>query len=137
MAPHCVSFTPGSYVRFGNLDIILLSEDLLTEPVAITHPRVTPGFRVRFGSLDFVPPKEDTRLASQPAPLLCLTTPIEVATAVGALQLCAPEAPSSEDDELHTFDYRRFERQLSAFLGPQPSQEDLRHLFFSVANITT
>lgn len=34
-----------------------------------------------------------------------------------------------------TFDYKRLGRLLSAFLGPQPSQEDLRHFFFSYTNI--
>ena len=51
------------------------------------------------------------------------------------LQLHAPEARALGSDQLLSFDYGRLERQLGAFLGPQPSREDLCHLTFSIANV--
>ena len=47
----------------------------------------------------------------------------------------APEARAPGSDQLLGFDYGRLERQLGAFLGPQPSRENLHHLTFSFANV--
>jgi hypothetical protein len=44
------------------------------------------------------------------------------------------KAHASRSDQLLNFDYERLERQLDVFLGPRPSQEDLRYLSFSFAN---
>ena len=50
-------------------------------------------------------------------------------------RLHASEAHAPKSGQLLDFDYGRLEHQLSIFLGPQPSQEDLRHLTFSFANV--
>ena len=44
------------------------------------------------------------------------------------------EAHVPRSDRLLGFDYGRLEHQLDAFLGPLPSQEELRRLTFSFAN---
>jgi hypothetical protein len=49
--------------------------------------------------------------------------------------LHAPKARASGGDQLLDFDYERLERQLNAFLGPRPFQEDLRYLSFSFTNV--
>ena len=59
-----------------------------------------------------------------------------IAEALEELQLHALEARAFGSDQLLDFDYGRLERQLSAFLSPRPSWEDLRHLTFSFANVT-
>ena len=46
-----------------------------------------------------------------------------------------PKAHAPGSSQLLDFDYERLERKLGVFLGPQPSQEDLRHLTFSFANV--
>ena len=53
------------------------------------------------------------------------------------MQLHALEARTPGSDQLLGFDYGRLERQLGAFLGPRPSQEDLRRLTFSFTNVMT
>ena len=47
----------------------------------------------------------------------------------------ATEARAPGSDQLLGFDYERLEHQLGTFLGPRPSQEDLRHLTFSFVNV--
>jgi hypothetical protein len=91
-----------------------------------------------FENLDFIITTEE-ELAWAPAPVqplhsACIDTVIE---ALEELQLHAPEARAPGSDQLLDFDYERLDRQLDAFLGPQPSQEDLCHLSFSFANIMT
>ena len=54
--------------------------------------------------------------------------------ALEELQLHAPEARVLGSDRLLGFDYGRLERQLDAFLGLRPSQEELRCLTFSFTN---
>ena len=44
-----------------------------------------------------------------------------IAEVLEELQLHAPEAYAPGSDQLLGFDYGRLERQLDAFLGPQPS----------------
>ena len=60
-----------------------------------------------------------------------------IAEALEELQLHALEAHTPRSDQLLGFDYGRLERQLGAFLGPQPSREDLRCLTFSFTNVMT
>ena len=91
-----------------------------------------PGTHVRFGDLDFIVTTEPT--AVQPLHFGGLNAIVE---ALEELQLYAPEAHAPGCDQLLGFDYGRLERRLSAFLGPRPSQEDLRRLTFSFANVMT
>ena len=58
-----------------------------------------------------------------------------ITEALEELQLHALEACTPGSDQLLDFDYGRLKRQLGGFLGPRPSQEDLRHLTFSFANV--
>ena len=91
---------------------------------------------MRFGDLDFIVMMERelalAPTAAQPLPYPSLDA---IAEALEELQLHALEAHAPGGDQLLGFDYGRLERQLSAFLGPQPSREDLRHLTFSFANV--
>ena len=97
-----------------------------------------PGMHVRFGDLDFIVTMEGglamAHVAIRPLHSTGLDT---IAEALEELQMHAPEARAPRSNQLLDFDYGRLERQLVAFLGPQPSQEDLRHLTFSFANIMT
>jgi len=58
-----------------------------------------------------------------------------ITKALEELRLHAPEASTPGIGRPLDFDYGKLERQLGVFLGPQPSQEDLRHLTFSFANV--
>jgi len=58
-----------------------------------------------------------------------------IAEALEELQLHAPKARTPRSNHLLDFDYRRSERQLSAFQGPRPSREELCHLTFSFTNV--
>ena len=82
---------------------------------------------VRFGSLDFFVTAEG-ELAWAPTSIQLLRSTGLDATveALEELQLHAPEARAPGSDQLLGFDYGRLERQRDAFLGPQPSREDLR-----------
>ena len=60
-------------------------------------------------------------------PLHCTGLDV-IAEALEELQLHAPEACALRSNQLLDFDYERLERQLGAFLGHQPSREDLCHL---------
>ena len=95
-----------------------------------------PGTHVRFGDLDFIITMEEELVRApiviQPLYSTGLDT---IAEALEELQLHAPEAHAPGSDQLLGFDYGRLERQLGAFLGPQQSREDLRHLTLSFANV--
>ena len=91
---------------------------------------------MHFGDLDFIVTAEGD-MAMAPATIRPLhSTGLNTITeALEELQLCAPEARAPRSDQLLDFDYGRLERQLSTFLGPRPSQENLRHLTFSFTNV--
>ena len=97
-----------------------------------------PGAHMCFGNLDFIVTMEG-ELAQVPATVQPLHSAglDAIAEALEELQLQAPEAHALGSDQLLDFHYGRLERQLDAFLGPRPSQEDLRCLTFSFANIMT
>ena len=96
------------------------------------------GTHVRFGNLDFIITIEG-ELAQVPAAVQPLHSASldAIAKALDELQLHAPEAHVPRSNQLLGFDYGRLERQLGAFLGHQPSREDLRRLTFSFANVMT
>ena len=91
---------------------------------------------MRFGDLDFIIMMEgelaQATAAVQPLHSTSLCT---ITEALEELRMQASEAHAPESDQLLNFDYGRLERQLGAFLGPQLSWEDLRHLIFSFANV--
>jgi hypothetical protein len=60
-----------------------------------------------------------------------------VVGALEELQLSAPEAHAPKRDQLLNFDFRKLEHQLTVYLGPHPSWEDLCALTFSFINIMT
>ena len=93
---------------------------------------------MRFENLDFIVMMEG-ELAQVPTAVQPLHSAgvDAIAEALEELQLHAPKAHTPRSDQLLVFDYGRIERQLGAFLGPRPSQEDLRCLTFSFANIMT
>ena len=97
-----------------------------------------PDTHVCFGSLNFIITTEG-ELAQVPAAVqpLHFTGLDTIADALEELQLHAPETRTPGSDQLLGFDYGRLERQLGAFLGPRPSQEDLRRLTFSFTNVMT
>ena len=97
-----------------------------------------PGVHVRFGNLDFIV-MTGGELVQAPIVVQPLhSTGLDViAEALKELQLHAPEAHAPGSDQLLSFNYGRLERQLSAFLGPRPSREDLGRLTFSFTNIMT
>ena len=94
-----------------------------------------PGMHVHFGNLDFIVTTEgevaQVTAAVQPLHSVGLNMIVE---ALEELQLHASEAHVLGSDRLLSFDYRRLERQLNAFLGPRPSREEPRCLTFSFAN---
>ena len=94
------------------------------------------GVHVRFGDIDFIITMEG-ELAQAPTAIQPLhPAGLNVITeALEELQLHALEARAPRSNQLLGFDYGRLEHQLNAFLGPRPSQEDLRHLTFSFANV--
>ena len=91
---------------------------------------------MRFGNLDFIITIEG-ELAQVPTTVQPLhsTSLDAIAEALEELQLHPPESHTPGSDLLLGFDYGRLERQLGAFLGPQPSREDLHHLTFSFTNV--
>ena len=93
---------------------------------------------MHFENLDFIATTEgelaQVPAAVQPLHSAGLNTIIE---ALKKLQLHASVACAPRSDQLLDFDYGRFERQLGAFLGPRPSQEDLHRLTFLFANVMT
>ena len=97
-----------------------------------------PGVHVCFGDLDFIITTEGelvmAPVAVRPLHSTSLDAIVEV---LKELQLHASEAHAPKSDQLLDFDYGRLERQLGAFLGPRPSQENLHHLTFSFANVIT
>ena len=78
-----------------------------------------PSAHVRFRDLDFIVMMEgelaQAATAVQPLHSAGLDA---IAEALEELQLHAPEARVPGSDQLLGFNYRRLERQLSAFLGP-------------------
>ena len=97
-----------------------------------------PGAHVRFGELNFIAMAEG-ELARAPAaaqPLYSIGLSA-IAEALEELLLHAPVVRTAGSDQLLNFDYEKLELQLSTFLGPQPSWEDLCHLTFSLTNIIT
>ena len=90
-----------------------------------------PGTHMRFGDLDFIITTEE-ELVMAPAAVQSLhSTRLDTITeALEELQLHTLEAHAPRDDQLLNFDYGRLECQLSVFLGPRPSWEDLCHLTF-------
>ena len=99
--------------------------------------RLAPGTHVRFGSLDFVATEEGklTR-APVPAQLPHSTSLDTIIDTLGELRVNTLEARVPGGDKPPSFDWVRFERQLNAFLGPRPSQEDMSCLTFSLTNVT-
>ena len=97
-----------------------------------------PGVHVHFGGLDFIITTKG-ELARAPIVIQPLHSASldAVAEALEELWLHSPEAHAPGSSQLLDFDYRRLERQLGTFLGPQPSWEDLCHLTFSLTNIIT
>ena len=91
---------------------------------------------VCFGNLDFIITM-DGELARAPIVIQPLhSADLDViAEALEELRLHAPEAHALGSSQLLGFDYGRLECQLSVFLGSRPSQENLRHLTFSFANV--
>ena len=91
---------------------------------------------MHFGDLDFIVTMEGELLWApvvvQPHHSTGLDT---IAKVLEELQLHALEARAPRSDQLLDFNYGRLERHLGAFLGPRLSQEDLRHLTFSFANV--
>jgi hypothetical protein len=59
-----------------------------------------------------------------------------IVEALEELQLSAPEARALEHDQLLDFNFGRLEHQLTMYLGPHLSWEDLR-AFTSFVNIMT
>jgi hypothetical protein len=60
-----------------------------------------------------------------------------IVEALDELRLNAPEARAPGCDQPISFDFGRMEHQLTVYLGPHPSWEDLRALAFSFVNIMT
>ena len=97
-----------------------------------------PDAHVLFRSLDFfVTAEGELARALAPVQLLRSTGLDATVEALEKLQLHTPEACVPESDQLLGFGYGRLERQLDTFLGPRPSQEDMRCLTFSFANVMT
>ena len=96
------------------------------------------GTHMHFEDLDFIVTTKG-ELVQAPAAIqpLHFTGLDAIAEALEELQLHAPEARTPGSDQLLDFDYGRLERQLDAFLGPRPSQEDLGCLAFSFTNVMT
>ena len=96
------------------------------------------AIHVPFENLDFIVVMEG-ELVQVPAVVQALhsTSLDTIIEALEELQLHMPEAHAPRSDQLVGFDYRRLERQLDAFLGPRPSQEDLHRLTFLFANVMT
>ena len=94
------------------------------------------GAHVCFRDLDFIIMAEG-ELAQEPI----IVQPLHSASldaitkALEELRLHAPEAHAPQSGQLLDFNYGMLERQLSAFLGPRPSREDMCHLTFSFANV--
>ena len=97
---------------------------------------LVPGAHVRFGDLDFIVTVEG-ELARTPIVVQPFhSTSLDVITEMlEELRLHTPEAHAPKSGQILDFDYESLERQLGVFLGPQLSQEDLRHLTFSFANV--
>jgi len=95
-----------------------------------------PDARVLFGNLDFIITTEG-ELAQAPAAVQPLHSAglDAIVETLEELQLHVLEAHVPRSDQLLGFNYGRLELQLGAFLGPQPSREDLRRLTFSFANV--
>ena len=91
---------------------------------------------MRLGDLDFIIAVEG-ELAMAPAAVRPLhsTSLDAIAEVLEELQLHALKARALGSNQLLDFDYGRLEHQLSAFLGPRPSYEDLHHLTFSFVNV--
>jgi hypothetical protein len=60
-----------------------------------------------------------------------------IVKALEELQLNASEANDPRCDQPLDFDFERLEHQLTVYLGPHPSWEDLCALTFSFINIMT
>jgi hypothetical protein len=60
-----------------------------------------------------------------------------VVEAFDGMQLCALEDRVLGVSGPLNFDYASLGHQLHVFLGPRPTQEDLHHVLFSHANVTT
>ena len=94
------------------------------------------GAHVCIGSLDFII-RMERELVQAPTTIQPLHSASldAIAETLEELQLHAPKARAPRSDQLLGFDYERLERQLGAFLGPRPSQEDLCRITFSLANV--
>ena len=91
---------------------------------------------MRFRNLDFIDTMGGELVQAPIAVQPLYSVGLDAITeALEELRLHAPEAHTPRSDHLLGFDYGRLERQLGAFLGPRPSQEDLGHLTFSFANV--
>ena len=89
-----------------------------------------------FGSLDFVITVEGELTQAPTTTRLLHSTSLDaIDEAFEELRLHALEARTPWGDQLLDFDYGRLERQLTAFLGPRPSWEDLRQFTFSFTNV--
>jgi hypothetical protein len=91
---------------------------------------------VRFRILDFIVTTEggleQVRVPVRPS---CTTNLDPIVEAFEGLRLRASEDRASEGSWLPDFDYKRLGHLLHAFLGPRPTQEDLRQVFFSLTNV--
>jgi hypothetical protein len=94
------------------------------------------GTLVRFGSLDFIITMEggmeQVHVSIPPLHTINLDSVIE---ALEELQLRTPEACTSRSSWPLGSDHKGLHSQLSTFLGPRSTQEDLRCVLFSLANI--
>jgi hypothetical protein len=102
------------------------------------HARAwVPGMLVHFGSLDFIVTTggglEQIRVPVRPART---TNPDPVVKAFEVMRLRASEDRASRVSGPLNFDYESLGHQLRVFLGPRPTQEYLRPVVFSLANIT-
>ena len=95
----------------------------------------TPGAHVHFGTLEFLVLEENQLELVKSVPPVSSADPNTVITTPEGPQPDALETQTPDSVPTPAFDYRRLERLLSTFMQPRPSPEDLRHLFFSYANI--
>jgi hypothetical protein len=94
------------------------------------------GALVRFGSLDFIVTAEGgLEQVRDSIPPLCTIDLDSVVEALEELQLRIPEAHATGSSRPFDSNHKGLQRQLSTFLGTQPTQDHLRCVLFSLANI--